>query len=236
MGYLPEAMRNYLATPGLGPWRRGDLHDDAARRAGSTSGVGGAPARLDWDKLNHLNNHYIRQADPAGSPALRRRACRRWATPRRDLMRRCGADPAHDPGRSQTRAKTLVELAGTLSAVRRSAVRPLELPEKTRAKLLNEETRTVNSPAGARRSATDRPGACETLEARDTLRGDARGRGLGKIGPQPACASLAGGAPAPDLGWTAPGALDETGQSRAPGRRAFRTAHNAVQATPGRAG
>ncbi|MFN9927149.1 MAG: glutamate--tRNA ligase, partial [Phenylobacterium sp.] len=65
MGYLPETMRNYLARLG---WGHGDdeIFSDAQAAAWfDIKDVVSAPARLDWDKLNHLNHHYIRQADPA---------------------------------------------------------------------------------------------------------------------------------------------------------------------------
>src|SRR5690606_14783666 len=63
MGYLPEAMRNYLAKLG---WGHGDdeiFSDEQAIAWFDIKDVVSAPARLDWDKLNHVNNHYIRQAD-----------------------------------------------------------------------------------------------------------------------------------------------------------------------------
>jgi glutamyl-tRNA synthetase len=63
MGYLPEAMRNYLARLG---WGHGDAEifsDEQAIAWFDVADVVRAPARLDWAKLNHINNHYIRLAD-----------------------------------------------------------------------------------------------------------------------------------------------------------------------------
>ena len=60
MGYLPEAMRNYLARLG---WGHGDdeiFTDDQAIAWFDVADVVSAPARLDWPKLNHVNHHYIR--------------------------------------------------------------------------------------------------------------------------------------------------------------------------------
>ncbi|MFY7851265.1 MAG: glutamate--tRNA ligase, partial [Brevundimonas sp.] len=57
MGYLPEAMRNYLARLG---WAHGDeelFSDEQARQWFDLDGVGKAPARLDFDKLAHVNAH-----------------------------------------------------------------------------------------------------------------------------------------------------------------------------------
>ncbi len=63
MGYLPEAMRNYLARLG---WAHGDdelFSDEQAIEWFDLAGVGRAPARLDFDKLAHVNAHWIRLAD-----------------------------------------------------------------------------------------------------------------------------------------------------------------------------
>jgi glutamyl-tRNA synthetase len=66
MGYLPEAMRNYLARLG---WAHGDdelFSDEQAREWFDLSGVGKAPARLDFDKLAHVNAHWMRLAADDG--------------------------------------------------------------------------------------------------------------------------------------------------------------------------
>ncbi|NET71346.1 MAG: glutamate--tRNA ligase [Sphaerospermopsis sp. SIO1G2] len=65
MGYLPEAMRNYLLHLG---WSHEDdeiISDAQAITWFDLSGIGKSPARFDMDKLNHINSHYIRQADAA---------------------------------------------------------------------------------------------------------------------------------------------------------------------------
>ena len=65
MGYLPEGLRNYLARLG---WGHGDdeIFSDAEAAAWfDVKDVVKAPARLDWPKLNHINQHYIREADDA---------------------------------------------------------------------------------------------------------------------------------------------------------------------------
>jgi len=62
MGYLPEAMRNYLARLG---WGHGDdelFSDQQAADWFDIKDVVSSPARLDWDKLNFINRHYIREA------------------------------------------------------------------------------------------------------------------------------------------------------------------------------
>lgn len=64
-GYLPEALFNYLMRLG---WSHGDdeiFSREQAIEWFTLEGVNKAPARFDMDKLNHLNQHYMRHADPA---------------------------------------------------------------------------------------------------------------------------------------------------------------------------
>ncbi len=61
MGYLPEAMRNYLLRLG---WSHGDeeiISDEKAIEWFDLDKVGKSPARFDFAKLNHVNKHYIKQ-------------------------------------------------------------------------------------------------------------------------------------------------------------------------------
>jgi len=63
MGYLPEALCNYLLRLG---WSHGDdeiISREQAVKWFDISGIGKAPARLDFDKMKNLNGHYIRSAD-----------------------------------------------------------------------------------------------------------------------------------------------------------------------------
>ncbi|MFN3275320.1 MAG: glutamate--tRNA ligase [Paracoccus sp. (in: a-proteobacteria)] len=65
LGYPAAAMRNYLARLG---WSHGDdeLFDDAqAREWFDLGGIGRAPARLDFKKLEHVSGHHIRHMDAA---------------------------------------------------------------------------------------------------------------------------------------------------------------------------
>lgn len=63
MGYLPEAMRNYLLRLG---WAHGDeevfTREEMIKKF-SLKGIGKSPSRFDFKKLENLNGHYIRQAD-----------------------------------------------------------------------------------------------------------------------------------------------------------------------------
>lgn len=65
MGYLPEAMRNYLLRLG---WSHGDseiISDVQAQEWFGLDKVGKSPARFDFAKLGHLNKHYIKEKPDA---------------------------------------------------------------------------------------------------------------------------------------------------------------------------
>ncbi len=60
MGYLPEAMRNYLLRLG---WSHGDeeiISDEDAIKWFSLDKVGKSPSRFDFEKLAHINQHYLK--------------------------------------------------------------------------------------------------------------------------------------------------------------------------------
>jgi glutamyl-tRNA synthetase len=195
MGYLPEAMRNYLAKLG---WGHGDdeiFSDDQAASWFDIADVVSAPARLDWDKLNHLNNHYIREAEVARladlvTSILEGREWKLKSTDRAVIERTI---PLVRDG-----AKTLLDLADALVFVLRE--RPLELPEKGQAMLADQELRgRLGRIRDDLADATDwTPPA---LEARIRAFAEREGVGLGKIGPGLRMV-LGGGSPAPDLAGT----------------------------------
>lgn len=63
MGYLPEAMRNYLLRLG---WSHGDdeiISDEQAREWFNLENIGKAAAKFDFAKLESLNAHYIEASD-----------------------------------------------------------------------------------------------------------------------------------------------------------------------------
>lgn len=65
MGYLPEAMRNYLMRLG---WAHGDdeiMSLEQAIEWFDLDGIGQSAARFDFDKLNYVNAHYMKLADNA---------------------------------------------------------------------------------------------------------------------------------------------------------------------------
>lgn len=63
MGYLPEAMRNYLLRLG---WSHGDdeiISDAQAAEWFDLDHIGQSPSQLDFAKLNHVNHFYIKQKE-----------------------------------------------------------------------------------------------------------------------------------------------------------------------------
>jgi glutamyl-tRNA synthetase len=206
MGYLPEAMRNYLARLG---WGHGDdelFSDEEAIAWFDIRDVVKAPARLDWDKLNHVNNHYLRAADDGRLANL----------VMAELARR-DRPPEPDDGRRLARviplvkegAKTIVELTDLCAFA--LAKRPLALDDKILA-LLDAETRGRLERLSGDLAQTE-DWTPEPLLARLRAFVAGEGVGLGKIGA-PLRAVLSGGAPAPDLA----SALSALGRDESLGR------------------
>jgi glutamyl-tRNA synthetase len=136
MGYLPEAMRNYLMRLG---WAHGDdeiIGTEQAIEWFTLEAVGRSPARFDFDKLNHLNAHYMRLADDQRLLDL--------ILPQIATAIGGPVDPTgHDRIRRgmaglKARARTLVELAESAQFYVRQ--RPLPMNEKAR-KLLEGTAR-----------------------------------------------------------------------------------------------
>ena len=130
MGYLPSAMRNYLARLG---WSHGDDEIFATQQFIDWFGleaIGRAPARFDIEKLNHVNAQHISMSDDdelvdivvAQNPAL---------ASMRDKLRLAMPN-------LKSRTQLLGELNDSVDFV--SLTRPLQIEEKA-AKLLTDETR-----------------------------------------------------------------------------------------------
>ena len=206
MGYLPEAMRNYLAKLG---WGHGDdeiFSDEQAIAWFDVKDVVSAPARLDWAKLNHLNNHYIRQADPARLTELviGVHKSRDMKVREADVAVLERTIPLVRDG-----AKTLLELADATIFVLKH--RPLEMTEKAQA-LLNDDTRARLLRLRERLGAAG-DWQVARLEAEIRSFAEQEGVGIGKFGPA-LRAVLSGGAAAPDLA----GALVSLGKAESLGR------------------
>lgn len=126
MGYLPQALRNYLVRLG---WSHGDNEIFSTEQMISWfdfDGLGKAPSRLDFKKLENLNGHYIRESDDVWLYE----AMRDWIVPHEAGDRYRSRENwlvAAMPALKQ-RAKTLVDLYA--SAAFLLADRPLNLDEK----------------------------------------------------------------------------------------------------------
>ncbi len=138
MGYLPEAMRNYLLRLG---WSHGDdefIPTAQAIEWFNLENIGRAPSRLDFAKLDNLNGQYMRQtADAAlaqaAAPFLAKLTGRDLNPVETAML------TAAMPGLKE-RAKTLVELADNARYI--TAARPLGFDEKA-AGQLTEAARAV---------------------------------------------------------------------------------------------
>jgi glutamyl-tRNA synthetase len=191
MGYLPEALRNYLLRLG---WGHGDEEIiDTARAIAlfDLDGVGRSPSRFDFMKLNNLNGHYLRLADNerlAGliRPRIEKRLGQALA-PETEARLRAGMDGL------KARAETLEQLADNAMFY----VRPRPIPmEDKAAKLLTAEARAHLKTLLPLLAAGD--WSLAGLEA--TVRDYANGHGvkLGQIA-QPLRAALTGSLASPGI-------------------------------------
>ena len=194
MGYVPEAMRNYLARLG---WSHGDdeLFSDAqAIEWFDLAGIGKAPARLDFDKLAHVNSHWLRLADDERLAKLTLDAHlqKGHALAEADEARLQRAMPF-----VKDRAKTILDLADQTVFVLKS--RPLTLDDKAKALLSGE---TLDRLARLReRLSLFQSWDVFALEAELKAFAESEGVGFGKIGP-PMRAALTAGSTSPDIART----------------------------------
>ena len=191
MGYLPEAMRNYLTRLG---WAHGDdeLFSDAqALEWFDLDGVGKAPARLDFDKLAHVNAHWIRLTDDErlAKLTLDIHLTRGHRLSEHDEARLAQAMPF-----IKDRARTTLELADQSAFVLK--VRPLVIDERGRTQLAGAAGERIGRLRA--RLALFESWDVFALETELKVFAEEEGVGFGKIGP-PARAALTGGHSAPDI-------------------------------------
>jgi len=137
LGYLPEALRNYLLRLG---WGHGDdeiISDVQATEWFGLEGIGRSAARFDFAKLDNLNGHYLRQADDDRlvgiiAPRLEAMLGAGLTSDRRALLARAM------PG-LKARARTTVELAAAARFY--VATGPLTLEAKAAAVLAEAAAR-----------------------------------------------------------------------------------------------
>jgi glutamyl-tRNA synthetase len=136
MGYLPEALRNYLLRLG---WGHGDdeiISTEQAVEWFDLDGVGKSAARFDFVKLESLNGHYLREA--ASQRLVELLVPQLEKTLERPLSEQARERLAAGMDGLKARAKNLVELAE--NAVFYVIERPLSLTPKA-AKILKPEAR-----------------------------------------------------------------------------------------------
>jgi glutamyl-tRNA synthetase len=191
MGYLPEAMRNYLARLG---WSHGDeeIFDDAqAIEWFDIADINKAPARLDFAKLGSVNAHWIRLADDrrlVDLVAAELIATGHAETPQtREILTR--TIPL-----VKERAQTIVQLAEAVHFA--VAKGPAPLDEKTK-KLLTEETISRLNRLHENVLAWD-DWSADSIDGQLKKFVENEGIGFGKIGPA-LRGILSAGHPAPDI-------------------------------------
>ncbi len=191
LGYLPEALRNYLLRLG---WSHGDdeiISTEQAVEWFDIDAVGRAPARFDFAKLDNLNGHYLRAAEDERLVALvTSRLEKLVGKPLTDidLGRLREAMPA-----LKLRPKTLVELAANARFL--AAPRPIR-PDDKAAKLLTPDARRLLAELLARLDGVEwQP---ERLEDEVRVFADQKGTKLGSIA-QPLRAALTGSLASPGI-------------------------------------
>ena len=184
LGYLPEAMRNYLLRLG---WSHGDdeiISTEQALAWFNLEAIGRSPARVDFKKLNNLNGHYMRLA--ADTDLVRE-------TQR--LMGVQGRPALTDTQRAQLtqimpslkeRAKTLLELIENAHFI--FAATPLELDEKA-SKALHPEAKARLGRLASALDGTEWTAAA--IEAAVRAFAETEGAKLGDVA-QPLRAALTG--------------------------------------------
>ncbi|MEX2520610.1 MAG: glutamate--tRNA ligase [Paracoccaceae bacterium] len=192
MGYLPEAMRNYLARLG---WAHGDDEFFTTEQAISwfdLPQIGRSAARFDFAKLENLNGQHMRAAEVDALTDASLEFAALQDHPVTEDSKRAMLREAM-PGLKE-RAKTLVELLD--SAYYLLTNRPLELDEKA-AKLLDNDARALLSRLTVRlRDATE--WRREALETIARAFADDESLKLGKVA-QPMRAALTGRATSPGV-------------------------------------
>ena len=193
MGYLAEALRNYLLRLG---WAHGDEEIISTKQAVEwfgLDGVGRSPSRFDFARLENLNGHYIREADDRHLLDL--------IVPR---LENTLGEAIDETGRERLtagmdglkqRAKTLVELADNALFYVRRPVFPLDIPKA--AKLLTGEgPALVREVAACVAASAD--WSAKSLEHAVKELAEEKGLGLGKLA-QPVRAALSGSNVSPGI-------------------------------------
>ncbi|MBV1835857.1 glutamate--tRNA ligase [Acetobacter estunensis] len=192
MGYLPEALCNYLLRLG---WGHGDaeiLSRDEQIRLFDLSGVGRSASRMDYTKLEHVNAVYLREADDDRLT--------------NDVMERLNGREGVDTGEItrarvralmpglKERARTLVELADNAAFLGRQV--PLSFDAKAEKQLTPENRAMLGELA--RDLAVVDPFDAEHVDAALRVFAEKHELKLGKVA-QPLRAALCGTTTSPGI-------------------------------------
>lgn len=192
MGYLPEALRNYLLRLG---WSHGDdeiISTEQAIEWFNLENIGKSAARFDFAKLENLNGNYIRQADDGYltslvAPILAKNTGEEISSNHLKLIEKA-------MNGLKERAKSVNSLAE--SSLFLIAERPLELDKKAES-LITEEARAVLMRLADRLETIDQWNE-DTVEAAVRAAAEAEDLKLGKIA-QPLRAALTGTTVSPGI-------------------------------------
>jgi glutamyl-tRNA synthetase len=198
MGYLPDAMINYLARLG---WSHGDDELFSVEQMVewfSLEGLNKGAARFDFVKLENVNGHYIREARP-------------------DYLYRVMVETAREVGREgdheglvankdtvlaalpelQPRAKTVLELIDLAQFI--YAVRPITVDPAAAAHVTGDAVLLLGAAHDVLRGLDD--WSVPAIDAAIRGLAEARGLKLGKVA-QPLRVALTGQAASPGIGTT----------------------------------
>jgi glutamyl-tRNA synthetase len=192
MGYLPEAMRNYLLRLG---WSHGDdeiIPTEMAIQWFELEGIGRSAARFDLKKLDSINAHYMREMSDTALTAEAIAFVERLKPGRKfdagARARLTAAMPLLKP-----RAKTLVELSEKAEFLFTEGMPPLD-STAVAALTADARARLARLADVLQSTAWDAP----SLEARTRLFAEDEALKLGDIA-QPLRAALTGGTASPPV-------------------------------------
>jgi glutamyl-tRNA synthetase len=191
LGYLPEAMGNYLLRLG---WSHGDdeiISTEEAIAWFDLDAVGRAPARFDFAKLDNLNGHYIRSTEDDRLIAMVAERLEKMSG--RQLTEAHHVRLMRAMPELKLRPKTIVELAANARFL--VAPRPIAVDDRA-AKLLTVEAR--RQLAELRLRLDGFAWRAEVLEQRLRAFADERGTKFGAVA-QPLRAALTGSLASPGI-------------------------------------
>lgn len=196
MGYLPEALCNYLLRLG---WGHGDaeiLSRDEQIRLFDLSGVGRSASRMDYTKLEHVNAVYLREADDERltNDVMERLASREGVETGPEVRKRV---LELMPGLKE-RARTLIELTESAAFLGRQV--PLSFDAKAEKQLTPENCTMLGELA--RDLAVVEPFTAEPVHEALKLFAEKHDLKLGKVA-QPLRAALCGTTTSPGIDATA---------------------------------